>query len=113
MARIEIPITQVTRAGVEAPAQVAGSAAEGHFLAYTDGEVILEATNADAAATHKVTLLFPNLVDGQEITKKEIVVAKSKSFMIGPFPQAVYAQSNGQVWFNVDSAELKLRAWRA
>lgn len=110
MARVEVPVKQMSRTGVEGSAQVAGSG-EGHFLPFVSGHVFLEVQNADAAATHKITVTPVLTVDGQEVKPIEVTVAKSKTVMIGPWPPAVYQQTNGQFWFSADSAELKIRAW--
>jgi hypothetical protein len=112
MARVEVPVTQVTLQGVEDPASVAGNVAEGHFVANNDGHVFLVAENADAAATHKVTVITPGQSGGMGIEDDAVTVPKSGKLKIGPFPPQTFNQSNGQVYVGVDSAELKLRAFR-
>jgi hypothetical protein len=112
MARVEVPVTQVTLAGVEDPAAIAGNVSEGHFIANNDGHVWLTVENADAAATHKVTVITPGTAGGMGIEDDAVTVPKSGKLKIGPFPPQVFNQSNGQVYVGVDSAELKLRAFR-
>lgn len=112
MARVEVPVTQVTLAGVEDPAATAGNASEGNFVASNDGHIFLVVENADAAATHKVTVVTPGTSGGMAIEDDAITVGKSAKVKIGPFPVQTFNQSNGQIYVNVDSAELKLRAFR-
>ena len=113
MARIEIPTTQAVVTGVAAPAATPGNSSENHFIAGNDGKIILEVTNADAAATHTVTILTPAEAAGNiPIEDPVTTVAKSGTSYIGPFRPQVCNQSNGQVYVNVNSSELKLRAIR-
>lgn len=115
MARIEVPITQITTSGVEPPTQVVGSSSENHFLPSNDGTLHLEVANADAAATHTVTIHAnaASAVAGYPIENEVVTVGKSKTVLIKvPGPQAAL-QSNGQVFVDVASTELKLRCYRA
>lgn len=112
MARIEVPVTQVVLAGVEDPAATTGNVSEGHFIAGNDGRIAITVENADAAATHKVTVITPGTAGGMPIEDDAVTVPKSGKLKIGPFPPQVFNQSNGQVYLGVDSAELKLRAFR-
>lgn len=112
MARVNVPVTQVTLAGVEDPAATAGNVSEGHSIAGNDGRVFITVENADAAATHKVTVNTPGTSGGMGIEDDAVTVGKSAKVKIGPFPPQTFNQSNGQLYVNVDSAELKLRAFR-
>jgi hypothetical protein len=111
MARTEVPVTQITLAGVEDPAATAGNASEGNFVAGNDGRTFLTVENADASNTHKVTVITPATAGGMPIEDDIITVGKSSKVKIGPYPPQVFNQSNGQLYVNVDSAELKIRAF--
>lgn len=112
MARVDVPITQVSLAGVTPAAQVTGDTVEGHKLASNDGRVFVEVENTDAAATHNATFLTPRTSGGVAIEDPAIVVAKSGKSLVGPFPPQTFNQSTGQLHINVNSALLKLRAFR-
>lgn len=112
MARTAVAVTQVALAGVEDPAATAGNASEGNYVAGNDGRIFITAENVDAAATHKVTVVTPGTAGGMGVEDDAVTVPKSGKLKIGPFPPQVFNQSNGQLYVNVDSAELKLRAFR-
>ena len=112
MARIAVPVTQVKVAGVTPPAQTAGNASENHQIEGNDGRIYVEVENVDAAATHTITFLTPGSAGGAEIEDPAIVVGKSAKVLAGPFAPQVFNQSNGQLFVNVNSSELKLRAYR-
>lgn len=112
MSRIDVPITQITTAGVTPPAQVTGDPVNGHELALNDGHVFIEVVNADAAATHNVTVETPRQIEGLDVAEVIVTVGKSATSLIGPLPSAVFNQSTGKVNIDVADANLKLRAYR-
>lgn len=108
MARVNLPHTEITRAGVAAGAEVTGDATNHHETA-NDGRVFLLVRNSNGASTARtVTILVPGTVDGQDVGDRAISIAAAASRYIGPFPKAVYGST---VQVNVDNAELKLTAY--
>jgi hypothetical protein len=115
MARVELPITTPAHAGTNIPAQTVGNSSENHFIKENDGLLILEAENADAAATHTVTIRanrsdsgFP--VENNVVTLKKSGEAGAKQYIAVGNPSVVN-QSNpaGQVFVDVSSNEVKFR----
>lgn len=115
MARVELPITYASHAGVTQPAATAGNASEHNFIAENDGLLIIEASNADAAAEHEFEILTTK-VDSEFPTEKNVVKLKKsgeggaiKLVKVGA-PQVVNQSSPaGQVFVNPSSAEVKFR----
>lgn len=110
MARVNVPVTQITRAGEAPPAEVNGDATNGHDFT-NDGKTFLLVRNADGTAAHTVTIVTPGTVDGLAIADRAVSIPLSQSRYIGPFPPAVYGV-DGRVQADVTSAQLKLSALR-
>lgn len=107
MARVDLPLTEITRAGVAPAAEVTGDATNNHSFS-NDGEVFLLARNSAATATRTVTLRIAQTVDNQAVTSRTVAVPISVSRYIGPFPTDVWGQT---VNVDVDHADLKLSAY--
>lgn len=109
MARVSIPVTAITRAGVAPAAEVTGVPADNHVMA-NDGKTVLLVRNSNGASTARtLTVRFSREVDGQAIDPKEYVIAAAASRYIGPFDPTNYGKS---MQIDVDNAELKLSAYR-
>jgi hypothetical protein len=108
MPRVAVPITTITRTGVEPPAEVAGDPVNQHTVA-NDGQTWLEVRNAAAATARTLTVRITHRPDGQSVTPRSYPVPQTASRLIGPFPQGVYG---AQLEVDVDHADLKLRAYR-
>lgn len=112
MARVDVPITQVTDTGVAPPAQVVADPVNNHSLAWNDGSVFIEATNTDASVVRNVTVETPGSVSGLAVADRVIAVPAAGGVrLIGPLPPAVYNQADGTVYVDVDNANLRLRAY--
>jgi hypothetical protein len=112
MARVSIPITQLTDAGVAQPAQTASDAANGHSLLFNDGRVIVEVQNTNAAAK-TVTFETPATVGGFAVADNTVSIPNGATLTFGPFAPSVYNQADGSVWIDVEiSTDLKFRAYR-
>jgi len=114
MPRIDVPVTDVVRAGVAPPTEVTGDAANNHIVT-NDGRVFLVARNSAATTTRNVTIQTPGTVDGLAVADRVVAVPISSSKYIGPFPTATYNQSGsdqGKLYVDVDNAELRLLAFR-
>lgn len=114
MARTEVTVTQIERdspfPGVTPIAQVAGDTVNGHYFAGNTGQEFLEIENLGGSAT--VTVLSPLEVDGLPVNNLSIG-APSGTVLVGPFRKNTFNQnSSGDVYFNVSSENLRLRAYK-
>lgn len=116
MARVNLPITYLTTAGVNQAAQVTGNSTENHVISENAGKVFIEAENTNAAATATVTLVAnKEEPGGLKVENLAITLAKSGESgakkLIGPLPPTVVNQNNGVVNVNVSSTEVKFRVY--
>lgn len=90
MARVNIPITNITRSGVSlAAAGLAGNATDHHEFV-NDGNTVLRVKNTGAGAC-TVTLRIARTVDGQAVTNRTVVVpVTTGDVAMGPFPVVDY-----------------------
>ena len=112
MPRVQIPVTEVTVAGVAPPAQVTGDATEKHFLALGRGDIILEAENVGSTVTRDVTIETPGTVDGIAVAEQVVSVPKETKRYIA-IDSEQFRQKEGKVFIDPAHAELKFRAFRA
>lgn len=115
MARVELPITSPSISGTNQPASTSGNAIENHYLAENDGLLLVEAINEDATATHTVTVHASAEPGGLKVENEVITLAKkgeagAVKLLRIPTPQVVN-QSNGQVYVDVSSNEVKFRVY--
>lgn len=109
MARVNIPVTLLSTAGVAPAAEVNGDPTNNHSVS-NDGRTFLLVRNSNGAATARtLTLIIAGAVEGQTITPKTISIPAGASRYVGPFNQTNYGSLMS---VNVDNAELKLSAYR-
>lgn len=106
MARVEIPVTTITREGVADASPVTGDSVNNHFMV-NDGKTEFEANNPTASAVN-VTVNFAKTVDGQTVTPRTYSIASSDKRRIGPWPQPQYG---AQLDIDVDGS-IELTAYR-
>lgn len=109
MARVDLPVTAVNRAGVAPGAEVAGDATNFHSFVNTNGNVVLLVRNADGAGAHTVTIHVAQTVDGQAVTSRAVSIPLTSSRYFGPFPVSEYGST---VLVDVDSTQLKLSTYQ-
>lgn len=108
MARGNLPLTQIARAGVAPGAEVAGDSVNGHAM-NNDGQAFLLLHNTNGAATARVaTIHVATQVDGQAVASRTVSVPAAASRYVGPFPVSQYGRS---LLVDADHAELKLTAY--
>lgn len=109
MARGAVPVTGISRSGVELPIETTGDATNNHSVV-NDGKTLLLARNTNGASTDRtVTVHVTRTVDGQAVASRSYPVAAGKTKALGPFPPADYGDT---LLVDVDNAELMLRAIR-
>jgi hypothetical protein len=102
MPRLPIAVQTLSRTAAEitysAPQVVASG---GNYFA-NDGRTFLHFKfDGTAPATFTMTIETPGTVDGQAIAQRTQTLAKSKEYMIGPFPNGVYGQAGDVVYFDL------------
>lgn len=109
MPRVNVPVTEITRAGVANATEVDGDATNNHQVV-NDGRVFVEARNSNATSTARtVTVHVERTVDGQAVASRTNSIAAGATERMGPWPVADYGNL---LLVDVDHAELKLSAYR-
>lgn len=116
MARLDLPVTEITRAGADA----AGSPgnADGHMFA-NRGREFLEVENVGAAA-RVVTVVTPRTIGGLDVAELVVNVPAGGRRLIGPFPGVTFDQPRasadaGKVYVNYEAgaaADYLVRCFR-
>jgi len=115
MARVQIPVSQIVRgAGLAQPAQTNGDHTNNHYFA-NDGRTFLEVVSSDAGSqTVAFEIPTPSSgTDGQSVTSLSVTVAAGATRYVGPFPTAIYNQTDQTVFVDPSvSTTLKFRAYK-
>ena len=115
MPRIEIPVTQLTRAGVEDDTAVVSDASDGHYFTGNDGEIWLEIENVSATPRTVEILPSPSYTaDGLTVNPQEVLVPANTRVKSGPFKVSTFKQnSSNDVYIDVPvDTDLELYAFR-
>lgn len=107
MPRVNVPVTNISRAGVADASPTNGDATNNHTIA-NDGKMWLEVSNADASNPHNLTVHIQDVVDGQAVAPRVYAIAASGKKRIGPWPVGDYGSA---LQVDVDSTQLKLTAY--
>jgi len=109
--RVKVPLTSVSRAGVDITSgvsEVTGSS-NGHFFA-NDGNVLILARSTSGSCNYNHVAAA--VMDGQAITDYVAVVAIADPVeFAGPFPLPIYNQADGCVYLNSTTSSIRLRAF--
>jgi hypothetical protein len=99
MARTDLTVTPVPRAGLNLAAALPNAAhVDGNAFAWSDKRS-LRFKNSDGTPK-TVTIEIPGTVDGQDIPDRPYTIpATTGDVLIPPLP-AVYRRSDGKVWIN-------------
>lgn len=119
MPRVEIPVTDIVRSGIEAGAvaAVASDATENHFVDANDGRVFLEVENQNAGAQTVEVLPNPSVggtYDGLTIEPLVLTIPAGETWLFGPF-RALTFQQDATGTMHIDpsiSTDLLFRAYR-
>lgn len=111
MARTQIPVTLMTRAGVTEALQVLANLTEGNYFA-NDGQTAIQMENTDGSA-HNVGFAIFTTVDGSSVADKNVALPASIKYKwSGPYPIATYNRTDNTVYVNPDSPLIKFRAFQ-
>lgn len=114
MPRVEIPVTEITRAGVAPPAQTDADATNDHYIAENDGRVLIEIVSSDAGEQTVEVVPNPSLTaDGLTIDNLVITIPAGATRVCGPFRTTTFKQdASGMMHLNPSvSTTLKFRAY--
>lgn len=118
MAEVEIPVTEITRDGVQVPAYVGADTSNGHYIAENDGTVELEVKNNDAAPQTVTIVASPDVFnDGLTLNNLVLTIPAGKTYRFGPFRPNTFKQDAGganlgRMSLTVSDADLELRAFK-
>lgn len=108
MARVLVPLNQITRPGLADPTPVTGDATNNHYV-QNDGRMFLRVKNSNSGSTARtVTINIDKTVDGVDVPEVAHSIAAGAQLWLGPFPTDVY---NDTVNVDVSHAELLLTAF--
>jgi hypothetical protein len=109
MARTDLTVNDITRAGIVDPTPVAADVANGNSVG-NDGRIVLRVKNTNGSATTRTLTVALNVsVDGQAVTARSYPVAAGVTRWIGPFDTSNYGTS---IALNGDNAELQITPFR-
>ena len=116
MARSQIPITDIARAGVAPPAQITSDATNKHYLDSQSGNVFLEVISSDGGSQTVVIEANPDLSnDGLTIGNLTLTIPAGATRYFGPFRKLTFKQAADldRMYVNPSvSTNLKFRAFR-
>jgi hypothetical protein len=92
MARVQIPVTTLSRAGVAPPAQTNADATNNHLFV-NNGSTWLEIVSSDAGSQHVDFSLVTQTVDGVTVPPKTVTIAAGATVLVGPWPANLYNQA--------------------
>jgi len=112
--RVEIPVTEVTRAGVEVPAYVAADTSNQHYVDENAGDVEIEVFNNDAAPQTITVVANPNVFnDGLTLLDLELTIPAGEVWRFGPFRPNTFRQDpGGGFYLNASDTDLNIRAFK-
>jgi len=116
MARVEIPVTTIVRAGVAVPASVVANAALKHAVGGNDGTVWIEVVSTDAAPQTVVVQPSPSVeADGLAVSPLTLAIGAGASMKFGPFKPSTFNQDavDREIWLDPSvSTTLTFRAYK-
>jgi len=113
MARTNIPITEVVRAGVQQVAQTNSDMTNGMVFTPNDGTIFLEIENTDSVSRWVDIVASPTYTaDGLVVSNLRHTIPAGEVWDFGPYKVATFRQNiNGDVYVNPEvNTMLKLRA---
>jgi hypothetical protein len=97
MARENLAVTEMTRAGVNLAGALTQAVADGHSFGYS-AKRQLRIKNT-SAGPRTVTAVIPGEVEGQPLADVPYVLAAGADVLVPPFTP-IYRQSDDTVWIN-------------
>lgn len=108
MARTPIPVTGITKAGVDAPTPVTGDPTGGHSVANPDGDTVLLVRNTGGAA-HTLAVRITITVDGLPVNPRVVTVPAGQTLLLGYYPREWYGTT---LLLDPETSDLRISALR-
>ncbi|WP_151485233.1 hypothetical protein [Streptomyces albicerus] len=89
MPRTQIPVTQLSDAGVADPAETTADVANGNQVANT-GKTVLRIRNAHATLPQNVTFVTPITVGGKAVSDTVVSIPATATRTFGSLPTSLY-----------------------
>lgn len=99
MARTELTVQTISRAGLEA--SYGSAIADGHKFANDGNMTFVHIKNGSVDKT--ITIQTAATVDGKAVGDDAIVCTANEERLIGPFPASIYNQADGLVYIDYSS----------
>lgn len=115
MARLELPVTDITRTLTTPPALFTATGSDGFYFENLGSDVFLEVISTTTG--QQFTVLTGKVIEDEWSLSDDLVSvsAANTTYKIGSYPSNIYNQPDGsnQVWVDHSvSAVLQFRAWR-
>ena len=118
MARSQLTVTEVVRAGVAQPAEQNSDATNNHYIESTDADDCwwMEVRNANASSQTVTVVANPSLSsDGLTVSNYSNTIAAGATETMGPFRLATFKQAadSNRVYINPSvTTDLKFRVYK-
>lgn len=107
MARSQITVTEIVRAGIAHPNGRISDATNDHYFVGNDGQIFLEIRSTDGSSrTVSIPPASTLSADGLNIDPYDITVPAGGTVLAGPFRKATFNQStDGSVYVNPEVSD--------
>lgn len=115
MPRVEIPVTDITREGVENATPVVSDATNDHYVPGNNGKVFLEVENTGGSPATLTVVPNPDyLSDGLPVEDLVLTIPAGEKWKFGPFRALTFRQnSSSDMYINPSvSTTLLITAYR-
>lgn len=118
MARSQLTVTEVVRAGVAQPAEQSSDASNNHYIESTDADDVwwMEVRNANASSQTVTVVANPSLSsDGLTVSNYSNTIAAGATELMGPFKLSTFKQTSdsNRVYVNPSvTTDLKFRVYK-
>jgi hypothetical protein len=118
MARSQLTVTEVVRAGVTQPAEQSSDASNNHYIESTDADDVwwMEVRNANASPQTVTVVANPSLSsDGLTVSNYSNSIAAGATETMGPFKLSTFKQTadSNRVYVNPSvTTDLKFRVYK-
>lgn len=113
--RVQVPVTEITRAGVLVPAYVTADISNQHYVPENDGSVELEVKNNDAAPQTMTVVASPTVFnDGLTLNNLVVTIPAGETWRFGAFRVNTFKQDDttGGFYINFSDADMQVRAFK-